>query len=235
MRIFRKEVTVSTNLDARSGQAGDVFLAEFQTGGRGRLDHRWQSPKGANLTFSVVMDVGDASPAEVATLPLVVGLSVVDAVKTLLGKDGADAIALKWPNDVFFNGRKLCGILCERNGDSVIAGVGINVNQVDFPSEIAVRATSLFLSAGRPFDRETVLSTVLAALEVRHRQWMKEGFAALHPDFAAIDYLKGRTISVYQTDADPEPLAGLCEGIQPDGTIRVGGASVFAGEAHVVL
>ncbi len=235
MRIFRREVTASTNLDARAGRPGDVFVAEFQTAGRGRLDHRWQSPRGANLTFSAVMDVGGAAPSEVATLPLVVGLSVVDAAKTLLGVDLANAVALKWPNDVYVNGCKLCGILCERNGEFVIAGVGINVNQVDFPAEIAVRATSLFLSAGHPFDREAVLSTVLAALAVRHRQWTDGGFAALHPDFASIDYLRGRRISVYQTDSDPAPLVGLCDGIQPNGTLCVGGTGVFAGEAHVVL
>ena len=233
MRIFRKDVTVSTNQDARLGRPGDVFVAEFQTAGRGRLDHKWQSPKGTNLTFSVVLDVGGAAPAEVATLPLVVGLSVVDAAKTLLGE--VRKVSLKWPNDVFVEGRKVCGILCERNGDSVIAGIGVNVNQADFPSEIARRATSLSLEAGHPLDREEVLSTILAALATRHAQWVGGGFAALHPDFAAIDFLRGRTISVYQTDTDPEPLVGLCDGIQADGTLRVGGVSVFAGEAHIVL
>lgn len=233
MRIFRMETTVSTNLDARKGLPGDVFTAEFQTAGRGRLDHKWQSPKGTNLTFSVVLDAGGAAPAEVATLPLVVGLSIADAAKALLG--AGRKVSLKWPNDVFVEGRKVCGILCERNGECVIAGIGINVNQADFPSEIADRATSLALATGSPLDREEVLSTILTALAERHRQWLDGGFAALYPDFAAIDYLRGRTISVYQTDADPKPLIGPCGGIQADGTLRVGEVSVFAGEAHVVL
>ena len=144
-RFHRKETTASTNADAREGRPGDVFVAEFQTAGRGRLDHEWHAARGENLTFSVVLDAADASPAEVATLPLVVGLAVTRAVGELLGN--SSLVAVKWPNDVLVGGKKICGILCERNGDAVIAGVGLNVNQIDFPAEIAVRATSLRLAS----------------------------------------------------------------------------------------
>ena len=139
-RFHRKETTASTNADAREGHPGDVFVADFQTAGRGRLDHEWHAARGENLTFSVVLDAADASPAEVATLPLVVGLAVARAVGSLLGK--ISEVAVKWPNDVLVGGRKICGILCERNGDAVIAGVGLNVNQTDFPAEIAGAALS---------------------------------------------------------------------------------------------
>lgn len=233
MRIFRQEVTASTNLDARVGLPGDVFVAEFQTAGRGRLDHKWHSVRGENLTFSTVLSTGDAPAAEVATLPLVVGLALVGAIGRILGGDENGHLALKWPNDVFVDGRKVCGILCERNGGNVIAGVGINVNQTVFPPEISARATSLARQAGHPIDREQVLQMVLDSIQARHRQWLRGGFASLQPDFAEVDYLKGRFISVRQTDADPEPIVGICKGIQKDGTLLVGDVSVFAGEAHV--
>ena len=159
-RFHRKETTASTNADAREGRPGDVFVAEFQTAGRGRLDHEWHAARGENLTFSVVLDAADASPAEVATLPLVVGLAVARAVGSLLGK--ISEVAVKWPNDVLVGGKKICGILCERNGDAVIAGVGLNVNQTDFPAEIAARATSLRLVEGSSFSRDDVLNGVVA-------------------------------------------------------------------------
>lgn len=230
MRIFRRQTTESTNLDARAGESGDVFTAEFQTAGRGRLDHRWQSVYGENLMFSAVLEAGGKSPAEVATLPLVAGLALVKALSPYVG--GA-RLSLKWPNDVLCDGRKLAGILCELNGERVIVGAGINVNQISFPPEIADRATSLALAAGRKFEREPVLAAVLKSLFSWHGCWRKTGFASLHGEFAAIDHLAGRMVSVYQTDDDVKPVTGVCGGIQEDGTLLVGSVPIFAGEAHV--
>lgn len=230
-RFHRKETTASTNADAREGRPGDVFVAEFQTAGRGRLDHEWHAARGENLTFSVVLDAADMSPAEVATLPLVVGLAVTRAVGTLLGNPSQ--VAVKWPNDVLVGGKKICGILCERNGDAIIAGVGLNVNQTDFPAEIAARATSLRLAAGSPFDREGVLNGVVAEIGDMHSCWLRGGFAALRGGFAAVDYLKGRMVSVFSTDDDKAPFEGLCGGVQEDGSLLVGSTKVYAGEARV--
>ena len=224
MRIFRKETTVSTNLDAREGESGDVFVAEFQSAGRGRLDHTWLSAKGENLTFSVVLAGAGRPPSEIATLPLVVGLAVVKALASLA------PLSLKWPNDVLCDGRKLAGILCERHGDNVIAGIGLNVNQTEFPPEIAWRATSLAVLCGRCFDRETVLLDVLKSLDKLYTRWIADGFASLHGELAAVDCLKGRTISVRQVDDDAAPIAGLCGGITDDGSLMVGGRRIYAGE-----
>ena len=228
MRVSRKEITESTNLDARAGEPGDVFVAEYQMAGRGRLNHNWHSAKGENLTFSVVLRVGDMSPAEIATLPLVVGLAVVRALSPFAG------LSLKWPNDVLFKGRKLAGILCERCGDNVIAGIGVNVNQMEFPPDIALRATSLAKITGRRIDRNAVLDMLLAAIEELHGGWLGGGFASLYSGFAAVDCLKGRMLTVRQTDDDAEPITGLCDGISSDGSLIVGGRSVYAGEAHVM-
>ena len=230
-RFHRKETTASTNADARAGRPGDVFVAEFQTAGRGRLDHEWHAARGENLTFSVVLDAANASPAEVATLPLVVGLAVARYVSSLLG--GAADVSVKWPNDVLVGGRKICGILCERNGDAVIAGVGLNVNQTDFPAEIAVRATSLRLATGSPFDRDGVLNGVVTEIGDMHSRWLRGGFAALCGAFAAFDVLKGREVAVLATDGDAAPIKGLCGGVQEDGSLLVGETRVYAGEAHV--
>lgn len=233
MTIHRKDVTVSTNLDARAGGPGDVFVAEFQTAGRGRLDHSWHAAKGENLTFSAVLACGDSPPAEVATLPLVVGLAVLGALRPFAPESAA--LALKWPNDVLAGGRKLAGILCERNGDNVIAGVGVNVNETAFPGEIAARATSLAVLAGRHVDREAVLAGVLGSIKRLHRRWLEGGFAAMHGEFASVDFLKGRSVSVWQTDGDAAPLKGICGGIAADGSLLVGGKHVYAGEAHVEI
>ena len=228
--IHHKAVTESTNLDARDGQPGDVFVADEQTAGRGRLDHTWLSEPGKNLMLSVVLDVKGMEPQEVATLPLVIGLAAATATSLLLLRQ----TWIKWPNDVLIYNRKLAGILCERHGDNVIAGVGINVNQKVFAPELALRATSLRQIDGQERPLEMVQRAFLKTLAPFYDNWQQNGFAAIHPLVVPCDALKGRQVSVLQTDADPTPVSGLCGGIQPDGTLLVGDTSVFAGEAHVV-
>ncbi|MCR5415124.1 MAG: biotin--[acetyl-CoA-carboxylase] ligase [Kiritimatiellae bacterium] len=225
-RIFRKAQTVSTNIDARAGRPGDVFTALWQSAGRGRLDHKWLSAPGKNLMMSAVLDASGLPPEHAATLPLAVGLAVADAA-------GPSAM-VKWPNDVLAGGLKLAGILCERHEDCVIAGIGVNVNETRFPPAIAARATSLALLYGREFSLDEVLYAVLDALAVRFVQWRKGGLAPLMDELSSRDFLKGRVISVVQTDDDGSPVSGRCSGIAPDGTLTVAGRSIWAGEAHVM-
>jgi len=229
--IIHRAVTASTNLDARAGKPGDVFTADEQTAGRGRLDHRWHSAPGENLMMSVVVDATGLAPEHVATFPLVVGLAVAEALAPRL----ADRlVGLKWPNDVLVDGRKICGILCERVGDRVIAGIGINVNQRTFPAEIAARATSLASLTAVAVLVSDVRDVVLAALARGEAAWRAGGFAALQPAYAARDVLRGRRVGVRQTDDDAAPWEGLCAGVQADGTLSVAGKAVYAGEAHVL-
>lgn len=230
--VHHKASTCSTNLDARKGAPGDVFTADFQTAGRGRLDHRWQSSRGENLMMSAVLDIGGLSPEHVATLPLAVGLSVLRGLSPFLS-GAADALSLKWPNDILVGGRKISGILCERQGDLVIAGVGVNVKQRKFAKDIENRAISLSLLGSVPSIQE-VRDSILGALGEVYETWRTEGFRAIYPDIAARDYLRGQTLGVIQTDDDAAPVRGLCGGIQSDGSLLVGDTPVYAGEAHVV-
>ena len=220
------EETESTNLLARSGRPGDVFAADYQTAGRGRLDHRWLAERGQNLMMSAVIDVPGLEAEHAATLPLAVGLAVIEALR-----DKVPSLKLKWPNDVLAGGRKLAGILCERHGDNAIAGIGVNVLQREFPSEIADRATSLALLG---FDASVaeVRDVVLDALSQVLSAW-RSGFSAIYPRLKPIDYLAGRNVAVRQLDDAAPSASGVCGGIQPDGSLLVGGQLVWAGEAHV--
>lgn len=225
-RIEHVEETESTNLLARSGRPGDVFTAGFQTAGRGRLDHRWLSARGQNLMMSAVIDVSGLEAEHAATLPLAVGLAVVEALRGMV-----PSLKLKWPNDVLADGRKLAGILCERHGDNAIAGIGVNVRQREFPSEIADRATSLAL-LGSCTSVAEVRDAVLGSLSQVLSAW-RFGFAAIYPRLRPIDYLAGRQVAVRQLDDAAPSASGICGGIQPDGSLLVGGLSVWDGEAHV--
>lgn len=220
-RFHHKESTVSTNLDARAGSHGDVYTADYQSAGRGRLDHKWVSPPKTNLLMSVVLSVEGLAPETVATLPLVIGLAVVRAV-------GRDA-RLKWPNDVLVGGKKVAGILCERQGDNVIVGIGVNVGQQTFPPEIAIGAD--FLGS---VPREKVRDEVLENIAFLYEKWRGSGFTSVHGEISAVDWLKGRELCVRQTDDDTNPVVGVSGGIRSDGSLDVGGVAVYAGEAHVM-
>ena len=234
-------VTESTNRDARAGAPGEVFTADLQTAGRGRLDHRWLSPPGENLLMSAVVDVADVPPEEVATLPLVAGLAVANMVAEFFSRRGktdtAAAVRLKWPNDVLVNGRKLCGILCERVEDRVIVGMGINVRQIRFAPEIEGRATSLLRELGEALDVQVsnVREHVLEHLGEALAQWRGGGFRSVWPAICRLDFLRGRELSVARVENDAAPVKGVCDGIGPDGALLVAGVPVYAGEAHVMV
>ena len=238
--IHSKRETASTNLDAREGQHRDVFTADYQTAGRGRLDHKWLSPEDMNLMMSVVLSVEGLAPEHVSTLPLVAGLAVSKAVASLIPHPSSLIPLLKWPNDVLVGGKKIAGILCERNGDNVIIGIGVNVGQTEFDKEIADRATSLRRlieqseqSNNRTIHITQVRNAVLGELGKWYEIWRTQGFDAVYSEIAAVDFLKGREIAVRQTDDDSIPMRGVANGIMPDGSLDVGGVKVYAGEAHV--
>lgn len=243
-RLHHRSETTSTNLDARAGRPGDVFTANFQTAGRGRLNHQWISPPNKNLLMSVVLSVKDLPPEQVATLPLVVGLAVSRAISAIL-RGLSPAIrglspAIKWPNDILVEGKKLAGILCERIDDRVIVGLGINVKKCELPPEIAAKSLSLEevfgvcpqVSGVCPQLAE-VKWVILKELDRWVVKWREGGFAAVYPELVAVDCLRGQTLAVRQTDGDIAPIRGVCGGIQMDGSLDVGGVKVYAGEAHV--
>lgn len=227
-RIIAKESTVSTNLDARSGRPGEVYTALYQSGGRGRLDHKWLSPPGENLMMSAVLDVSSMDAEEAATLPLAVGLALIEALERFV-----KPLWIKWPNDIYDEcGRKLAGILCERRGDAAIAGIGVNVAQKLFDPEIARSATSLSLH-GVGISPEETMETVLSSLGAVCAEWRSQGFASIWPRIARRDFLKGRSVGVFAADGAEPSACGVCGGISKDGSLLVDGKSVWAGEVHV--
>jgi BirA family biotin operon repressor/biotin-[acetyl-CoA-carboxylase] ligase len=233
-RIYHKDVTASTNEDALKGIHGDVFTADFQTAGRGRGEHTWLLEKRCGLAMSVVLDVAGLSPEYVATSALVAGLAVAKGVETF----GVDA-RIKWPNDVYANNKKLSGILCRRNGDAIIIGIGVNVKQKSFPDEISSRAVSLSM-LGVDVEIERVRDLVLNELGTLYDVWKREGVknpeqaslpSSIKTEIDSRDILKGHKISIIQTDDDKTPVLGVCNGISNDGALMVDGKKIYSGEA----
>lgn len=218
----------STNaLAAAAARAGLVVVADHQVAGRGRLDRTWDVPARAALTFSAVLDPR-LPDARWPLLPLAAGAAVADAV------DGA----VKWPNDVLIEGRKVCGVLVERvqpAGRAPLAVVGIGVNVHQTREELPVpTATSLAL-AGRATDRVALLVAVLGGVRGRIDALAADpaGFLATYRE--RCDTL-GRVVRVDLPDGTA--LRGTAEDVDPHGRLVVrpdtGGPAVAVSAGDVV-
>lgn len=178
------EETGSTNADlaALAGEGapeGTVLAAESQRAGRGRLGRAWNAPPRSGLMFSVLLRPGDGvPPARLGWLPLLTGVAVAAAVRTVTGRSGEGfegggksvAAGLKWPNDLLVGERKLAGILAEKTDDAVVVGVGLNVSLREHELPVPT-ATSLVLEGAAVSDREILLRAALRELALRYTEW----------------------------------------------------------------
>jgi BirA family transcriptional regulator, biotin operon repressor / biotin---[acetyl-CoA-carboxylase] ligase len=146
-----------------------MAVSEMQTRGRGRLDRSWESPSGVGLWFSILLRP-NIRPEDCHLVNLLGAVSLADYleryISNIIGKELN--IGLKWPNDLFSNGRKLSGILLQSNISSertnlLVLGIGLNVNQtkLDFPHAIREKAISLRMLTNREWNREELLAGFL--------------------------------------------------------------------------
>lgn len=197
---WRVEVTgssPSTNAEvgerARAGDdEGLVIVTEHQLAGRGRLDRVWETPARSSLTFSVLLRP-DAPAADWPWLPLLTGYAVQAALA-----DRLPDVALKWPNDVLVEERKIAGILVERidtpQGPAAVVGIGINVSQTLDELPVAL-ATSVELETGEPVDRTGLLGQVLGS--VHGLQGLLGDPEALRTAYVDVCSTLGRPVDVH--------------------------------------
>ena len=160
----------STNRRARQLAAegaphGTLVIADEQTAGRGSRGRGWISPAGEGVFMSLILRP-QAHPSQVAGLSLQAALATARAIARVTGLDAR----IKWPNDIVCGGKKVCGMLLEMNADEqsvhdVVAGIGINVHQREFPPEIAQTAASLDLLTGTSVNRAALVRAFLQEFE----------------------------------------------------------------------
>lgn len=182
--IYRFSTLGSSNDEAALERytEGDVIVAESQSAGRGQRGHRWESEVGQNLTFSLVLEPTFVAPANQFLLSEAVALGVVD----MLDGYGIGA-KIKWTNDIYVGDRKLAGILIEHKlqGASLartIVGIGLNVNQRDFPSDLP-NPVSMVLLRHFEFDRDEVLDRLVKTIMARYEQLRSGDDGPLQQDY----------------------------------------------------
>lgn len=191
MKIRHFQEVTSTNEVAKQYlEDGTVIVAEIQTRGRGRHTRTWHSPRGGLWCSLVIRH--DPAP--------VLNLAVALAVSRAFEKFGLKT-RLKWPNDVLVGDRKICGILSETEGDFMIIGVGANLNNKDFPEEIA--GTSFITETGAEIDKMQFLEKVIDAFNsVREQDFLDEYRKYSSTIGSSVMIKNGREITGTAVDVD---------------------------------
>lgn len=162
---------------AKSGaESGTVVISEQQLSGRGRLGRTWFSDKGKGLYFSIILRP-NLSPLDISKLTLVGGAALCKALYSF-----GIVSKIKWPNDIFINGKKASGILTEMSGELsqinyAIMGIGINVNTSidELPDDLKDIATSVFIETNKVFDRKALLAKILNIFEELYLDFESSG------------------------------------------------------------
>lgn len=193
---------------------GTIVTTDNQTAGRGQRGNSWDSAPGKNLTFSIILKPGFVAIVQQFDLNIAVSLGITDYLNT--EKNGFE---VKWPNDIYFNDRKVCGILLHNTikGNHIahtIAGIGLNVNQQEFdlPS-----ATSISLITGKVYNLQEVFERVITSIEKRYLQLRRREIDQLKQEYLQRMYRFGQDCLYRAGDV----FSGRITGVSDEGRLEI--------------
>ena len=187
----------------------DIVSAKIQTSGRGRRGNVWLSPEGMALFSFLLKPEKEFSIIEATKLPLLAGISTLTALKKI--KDGA--YSFKWTNDVFFNSKKLCGILIERVKDDFVVGIGINVTN-KIPEDIK----NIAISMESDYDIEKLILKVVEEFSAYYKRFSEGKWSEIIEEINSYNFLKNKKIRVHIGD---KVFEGIARNIVEDGRIEI--------------
>ncbi|HCJ12394.1 MAG: biotin--[acetyl-CoA-carboxylase] ligase [Verrucomicrobia bacterium GWF2_51_19] len=219
--LFYKTVDSTQSVVVREMERGaDVplfVLAEEQTTGRGRKGQPWVGARAQNVYLSAGFHPL-LTPTAMQPFTLRMGLAICRAINANLGV----LLQLKWPNDLYFEGQKVGGMLAEsviREGliADLIFGIGLNVNQTTFPS-LESRPISLAQILGKPLELKHVAESLMQTIFEAYNNFIAAPDAEWTDEWAELDYLCGKNIIML---VDNTTLVGTAQGVTPLGELRV--------------
>ena len=187
----------------------DIVSAKIQTSGRGRRGNVWLSLEGMALFSFLLKTEKTLSIIEATKLPLLAGISTLIALKKI--KDGA--YSFKWTNDVFFNSKKLCGILIERVKDDFVVGIGINVaNKI--PEDIK----NIAISMESDYNIDELILKVVEEFSAYYKRFSEGKWKEIIEEINSYNFLKDKKIKVNIGD---KVFEGVAKNIVEDGRIEI--------------
>lgn len=204
------EIDSTNTLALDTARDQTVFVADVQRAGRGRHGAVWHSAAGQGLWMTIALN------RPPALLGFIAALAVRDAICACCPLDDENLIALKWPNDLLADGRKVCGVLVEHRAGWSAVGIGLNLSQQgsDFPEELRTQATSLLLATGASPDCGVLLAAILAAYRRRLNQVDAGGHAEVFEEWRTALDIEGRSIA-------RDTWIGVVDAVEDDGALRV--------------
>ncbi len=220
--VFYYSTISSTNFIAKkmaleSAAEGSVVIAEEQTKGRGRLDRQWISPAGKNILMSVIF-YPKLLPSQVFCLTMMTSLAIVKAIETTV----ALSSMIKWPNDIYLNGKKTGGILTEFNAQQdrvnfVIAGIGLNVNFDPFNyHDIREISTSLSKESGKEISRIKLLQSILKEIEKGYTLINDGKFDHIYNEWKQYSLVTGKPVRITSFNSVED---GIAESVDENGAL----------------
>jgi BirA family transcriptional regulator, biotin operon repressor / biotin---[acetyl-CoA-carboxylase] ligase len=200
----------------------DVVMSELQHAGRGRRGRPWVAPFGGSIALSLNWSFTDASRAN-PSLSLCVGVAIARALQ----RSGAAGIGLKWPNDIWFDDRKMGGILIEVRAEAsgpahVVIGVGLNVRlSPDMRAQIeasGVKAAAVADACSAPPSRNFIAGAIIDALLSMLADFERDGFSGFREAWTALDALRDRPAQVLMGEA---VICGTARGVDAHGALRL--------------
>jgi BirA family transcriptional regulator, biotin operon repressor / biotin---[acetyl-CoA-carboxylase] ligase len=215
LRSTESTMKDAANLAARGEAHGTVVVAEEQTAGIGRHGHSWHSEMGAGLYLSIILRL-PLPPETIPVLTMALGLATQRAVEDVCGV----RCDIRWPNDLMLNEKKLAGIMVQAVEKGVlIAGIGVNMNQTDFPEELRSIATSLRIETGQEHAKEALLERIVAGSLTYAALLEFVGKGDVLKQFEAqSSYARGRAVEVNDGN---RVFSGVTAGLDENGFLRV--------------
>jgi len=196
-----------------------VCIAEWQSAGRGRRGRRWVSPYGSSLYLSLAAQVSEVTLAA-GGLSLAVAIAVAEALQAC----GLEDAGLKWPNDIYYQGRKLAGILLDLSGESggpyrVVIGVGINLKIPAVAARDIDQPWADLSQSGVSIDRSELAGVIINSLIRTLALFNQHGLRAFIKDWERLDLVSGRAVELHH---EHEPMiTGVARGIDPRGALLI--------------
>lgn len=242
-RMIYLECTESTNkfakkIAAEGAPEGTVIVAEEQTGGKGRLERDFFSPKSKGILFSLILRP-NCLPKDAPKFTLLAAVALVKAMEKFNLQAG-----IKWPNDIMFDGRKVVGILTEMSAEIervnyIVIGIGINANirREEFPENIRNIAASLYeMNGNKKISRINFFCAVLEELDKLYRETNLNGFEKIFELWRKYNITLNREVKVISAESG-EIFFGKAVDIDEDGAliVEVDGKrkKVYAGDVSI--
>jgi len=204
-------------IDNQNINEGSVVICQDQNSGKGQGSNTWESEKGKNLTFSLLLRPNFLEPHKQFYISKIISIAIIDALS-----DFICGITIKWPNDIYIGDKKIAGILIENSImgaqlDYSIIGIGLNVNQTRFtsaaPNPVSLKSISL-----TEFDLDKVLDSILRHIQIRYKQLQSEDLGNINSTYFSLLY---RNIGKHLFKDERETFKASIKGVNEMGLLTL--------------